>query len=144
MAKQQLVLDYVQAGKVRLVYRNLPVLGEASLRAAVAAEAAAEQGAFWPYHDRLFELLAAEGSGAFTDDRFRTLAAELGLDLRKWSASYASPQVLDRVQNEARVGQQLGVRTTPTFFIAGQKVEGAQDYSVFKALIDQSLVATGK
>jgi protein-disulfide isomerase len=144
VAKQQLIPDYVQVGKVRLVYRNLPVLGEASLRAALAAEAAAEQGAFWAYHDRLFELGSAEGGGAFRDDRLLAVAKELGLDLPKWSASYSSQQVLERVQNEAKTGQQLGVRITPTFFIGGQKVEGGQDYAVLKTLIDQRLAAAGK
>lgn len=139
-----MVPEYVRSGKVRLTYRHLTVLGDLSEKAAVAAEAAAEQGAFWPYHDRLFDLLSTEGRGAFTDERLQAIAADLGLDVATWNASRSSPLTLEKVHNETKQAEQLGVRQTPTLLIAGQKVEGAQPYVLLKQLIDQRLQAAGK
>jgi protein-disulfide isomerase len=143
VVSQQLAPEYVSSGRVRLTYRHITVLGEMSVAAAVAAEAAAEQGAFWPYHDELFAVLSSEGRGAFTEDRLQKIASKLGLDLEQWNASRGSALTLERVQNETRQAEQLGVRQTPTVLIAGQKVEGAQPYSVLKQLIDQRLQAAG-
>ncbi|MHB1004412.1 MAG: DsbA family protein [Chloroflexota bacterium] len=136
---KQIIADYVTQNKVRLVYRYFPVLGDKSFQAAVAAEAAAQQGAFWPYHDRLYDILATQGNGAFGDLTFRTIAADLKLDTAAFDKSYKDPATAAKVRAELDDGRRQGVQRTPTMFINGRKVEGALPYATFKSLIDDSL-----
>ena len=64
-----LIKEYVDTGKVSLVYKHLPFLGQESAFVAVAAECAADQGKFWQYHDYLFEHQQGENQGAFTKEK---------------------------------------------------------------------------
>lgn len=134
-----MIVDYVSQNKVRLVFRHFPVLGERSLRAALAAEAAAQQGQFWPYHDRLFEVLANEGAQAITDDRLRSLAADLGLNVETFNAATQDPETQRRVAAEVDQGRRDDVQRTPTLFVADQKVEGAIPYEELRQLLDTKL-----
>ncbi len=131
--------DYVNPGKVRLVFRALPVHGERARLAAEAAYCAHEQGKFWDYHDELFRLELNRGSRAFTPEKLKELAAELGLDVQGFAQCleehrYAS--VLDEDLAEAR---RLGVEATPTFFINDRKIVGAQHYEEFRKAIEAEL-----
>ncbi len=76
-----LVERYVQDGDVRLVFRNLPFLGDESHWAAVAASLAADQDKFWPFHDYLFANLRGENRGSYSLDRFLEIGEAVGLDM---------------------------------------------------------------
>ena len=71
---QQIITEYVDTGKAQLQYRYFSFIGDESVRAAEAAEAASAQGKFWEYHDTLFTYQGAENSGAFSEDRLIQLA----------------------------------------------------------------------
>lgn len=139
--------NYVETGKVRVGYRHTPYQGEGSLLAAEASECAAEQEAFWPYHDRLVERLAVEGKRDFSAENLKAFAAEIDsaeegveidseqfnqcLDERKYSE-----MVMAELENSHSI---LGVSGTPTFLINGTRLVGAQPYEAFEQVIESHL-----
>lgn len=102
--------------------------------AAEAAQCAREQGKFWEYHDKLFA-----NQRALSDEDLKKYASELGLDTDKFNACYDSGKYRSDVLQDAQVGQQVGVRGTPAFFINGRFLSGAQPFNKFKEIIDQEL-----
>jgi protein-disulfide isomerase len=121
--------------KIRLVYRHYPLPNHPNARpAAEAAVCAAEQGKFWPFHDRLF----ADQSKLSPDD-LKQSAAALGLDSAKFNACVDSHKTKAVVDADLQAGQEAGVDGTPAFFINGRVVSGAQPFEVFKRVIDEEL-----
>lgn len=127
-----LIEEYVNAGRVQLVYRFLPRLGVESLTSAKAAFCAGEQGQFWGYHDLLFRAQRGVDRGAFAADRLRAMAQELNLDLDAWSGCLEAEQTRQRIEADVAAGEAYGLRGTPTFVIRagnrGTLVEGAVPY----------------
>lgn len=111
-------------GQVTFAVRHFPLPSHPdAVPAALAAEAAAQQGAFAPMHDLLFERQAEWSGSADAAAAFRGYASELGLDLADYDAAVADDATLERVALDANAGIALGVRSTPTFFVDGQQVE---------------------
>lgn len=119
---------------LRFVYRDFPVLGPESVDAAMAADCAGEQGRYWEFHDRLF-------SGGLELGRATYLgyAEEVGLDVASVADCINSGRYRDEVLADARDAAALGVTGTPTFFINGLPLVGAQPLSAFVQLVDQEL-----
>lgn len=134
-----MIKEYVDTGKATLVYMNSAFLGQESVWAAQAAECAADQGKFWQYHDLLFARQNGENQGAFTEDKLIGFAQEMGLDMTKFQPCLKNDQTLARVQADVQEGQAAGVRGTPTFFINGQALVGAQPIEAFRSAINQAL-----
>jgi protein-disulfide isomerase len=133
----QIEKKYINAGKVKFVYRHFAILGKHSTAAAQAAECAGEQGKFWPYHDKLF---ASAGSPlAFTDGKLKSYAKELGLKSPDFSQCLDSGKYLKKVEGETAMAAFLGARGTPAFFLNGQLIAGAQPLEVFDAAIEKEL-----
>jgi protein-disulfide isomerase len=122
--------------QVRLVYRDFPLYGlhANAESAAEAANCAGEQNAYWKYHDKLFA--AGSGLGA---EAFRQYANELNLDAEKFSSCLESGVFKDEVKADYEFASKLGVSSTPTFFINGIPVVGAQPFTVFEQLITKEL-----
>jgi protein-disulfide isomerase len=122
-------------GKVRLVFKHSPIEGHtAAPLAHRAAYAAHQQGKFWEMHDRIFA-----NQRAMDREALLAHAAALGLDRAKFTADMdgaASQAVLDRDQAEAA---KVGVDGTPTFFVNGTPLVGAQPIEAFAAAIDKAL-----
>jgi len=131
-----LMKDY--AGKIRFVYRDLPLsaIHPDAQSAAEAADCAGEQGAYWKYHDALFGAKYGLGAQAYTQ-----YATDLGLDVNAFNTCVTERRYQSEVDNDASVGMNLGLTGTPSFFINGLKVIGAQPYEVFKQIIDKELAA---
>jgi protein-disulfide isomerase len=100
----------------------------------VAGMCAEEQGAFWPYHDKLFS-----DEYGLSRDAFLQYAADLNLDEAAFEACLDSGKYDDYIQEDMDFSLNLGVRSTPTFFVNGLAVVGAQPLDVFTRLIDQEL-----
>lgn len=120
--------------QVKLVYRDYPILGPNSLSAALAAECAHDQDAFWGFHDRLY----ADPSN-LTRDAFIAYATELELELDQFAQCYDDQVHRDAVVQDYNDGQALGVGGTPTFFINGKILVGAQPYDQFVSVIEAEL-----
>ncbi|MFB3819818.1 MAG: DsbA family protein [Candidatus Methylomirabilales bacterium] len=125
--------EYIQSGRVRLVYRHLAVLGQASVRAAEAASCAHDQQRFWEYHDKLFEQ---KGALAFSLSRLQGYAAELGLDGKAFGACLDGRKHAQRVEAETILGQALGATGTPAFLIKGQLLMGAHPIETFRRVLE--------
>jgi protein-disulfide isomerase len=130
---------YIASGQVRVGFQHFAFLGDESRWAAEAAECAAEQQAFWEYHDLLFASQSGENQGAFTKDNLKALAQSLGLDAEVFAGCVDSGRHAAVVTGETQAAQQLGVRSTPTFLINGRPVLGAQPFNVFADYIDAAL-----
>ena len=130
---------YIATGRVRLEFRNMAFLGDESIIAAAAAECANEQDAFWPYHDKLFGEQRGENSGAFSFDRLKSFAGDLGLDQTAFDECLNSTRTQQLVFDETDAGREAGVDSTPTFFINGQLLKGARSFSDFQDIIEEKL-----
>ena len=113
-------------GKIRLVYQHFPLEGhEWSRWAHLAAECAARQNWFWPYHDRLYGF-QPEWSAAKEPpiEIFMKFAKEEHLDLEIFSRCLSDPTAAEAVKEERLAGDDLRVRSTPTFFVNGEMIVG--------------------
>lgn len=128
---------YIGIGQVRFLYRHFAVLGKPSELAAQAAECAREQGKFWDYHDKLFA--SASSPLAFTGGKLKGYATELQLKSGAFNTCLDSGKHLEKVQGETSIAFFLGARGTPTFFLNGRMLVGAQPFKVFESLIDEEL-----
>jgi len=127
--------NYIRTGKVRLVFRDFPLsFNQYAQKAAEASECADEQGKFWEYHAKLFE-----NQNALDIDSLKQYARDLGLDITRFNECLDSGKMTQEVQKDFNDGLQYGVGGTPTFFINGIKLIGAQPYSAFERLIEQEL-----
>lgn len=121
---------------VRLVYRDFPLTsihGNAA-SAAEAANCAGEQDAYWQYHDKLFKAESGLGASAYIQ-----YASELGLDTAALEECLSSRRYQDEVEGDYNYAANLGVRSTPTFFLNGIPLVGAQPFEVFDEVISKEL-----
>jgi len=137
--KPEIVKQYVDTGKVQMIFKHYAFLGPESQWAAVASECAADQGKFWEYHDKLYKSQQGENQGAFNKDKLVAFAEELGLDKATFEDCLNNDKTLERVQADVNEGQGLGVRGTPNFFINGKPVSGALPFEQFQQVIEQAL-----
>ena len=137
---QQLRQEYENTGQVRFEYKPFVLDWNRTADPANAAACAADQGKFWDYHDALF---ARQGSSAqaFSNAALKSYAAELGLDATTFNRCVDKKERYDLLDKVGAEGRARGVNVTPTFFVNGQKIEGAAAYEVFKAQIDGLLNA---
>lgn len=131
--------DYVDSGKVRVVWKDYPFLGEESRWAAAAARCAQEQGKFWEYHDYVFSNQSGENQGAFSKDNLKKFATELRLNTAKFNECFDSNKYDQKLSEALTYGQQVGVSGTPASFINGKQISGAASYTTFKAEIEAAL-----
>lgn len=122
-------------GQIRFVYRDFPLGNHPEAApAADAANCAGEQDAFWEFHAALFSMQYGLNAQAY-----QQYAANLNLDLAAFNTCIQSNRYELEMAADLQYAQSIGVQVTPTFFINGIKVEGAQPYEVFKTIIDQEL-----
>ncbi len=121
--------------KVRLVFKHLPLsFHQDAHLAAQASMAAHEQGKFWAFHDKLF----ANNSSLKKAD-LQKYAKQLGLDMKKFNAALNSGKYKKYVDNDRAEAGRAGADGTPTFFVNGKRLVGAQPFSSFKQMIDAAL-----
>ena len=121
--------------KVRLAFKHFPLsIHPQAAGAHAAAEAAHRQGKFWEMHDKIFE-----NQRDLAPATFERYAAELGLDVERFKRDVASADVKKRIDEDMRQAQKLGVSGTPSFFINGRFLSGAQPFENFKQVIDSIL-----
>lgn len=123
------------AGQVSVVMKHFPLpMHGMSQPAAEAAECAAEQGAFWAYHDRLFER-----EGVLEEETLPAIAAQLGLDVPRFRRCLEEGRCRDRVRVDRREGERLGVAGTPMVFLNGRPVFGELEAKRLRAELRRAL-----
>lgn len=136
-----LMMEHVEDGDLRVEWRDVNVFGPASERAARASYAAAEQDAFWEYHDELFAGGETRSEDDLSDDALSALADELGLGSDQFEADFASEETAQQVADNQQLGIDLGAYSTPAFILGGQPIVGAQPSRVFVDAFDDALSA---
>ena len=135
--KPQLVSEYVEPGIVQFEYRDYAFRGPEAVRAAEAAACAADQGAYWRYHDTLF--LNQSGPNSFTDARLKQMAETLGLDTGTFNQCLDSGEKRAAVEASTAEAQAQGVDSTPTIFINGTEVAEWHDFNAVSQAIQAEL-----
>lgn len=137
---KQILNDY--KGKIYFVFRNFPLPMHANAPlAAEAAYAANLQGKFWEMHDKLYESQDewGEKSGSEAKSLIQGYAKDLGLDMTKFNDDLDKNAGNAKIQKDQNDGYQLGVDSTPTFYINGAKYAAVMSYDQFKQAIDDRL-----
>ncbi len=121
---------------VRVIYRDFPIeeLHDGAERAAISGTCAEEQGKFWEFHDAVFtsQDLSEEGIG--------DVVHTLGLDVDTFLACANKAMTRAEMESDLADGLDLDVKGTPTFFVNGEKIEGAVPFDLFTKLIQAFLV----
>ncbi len=137
-SESQLRKEYIETGKVKMVYRDFPLdsIHPFARGAGEAAECARDEGKYWTFHDQLFAR-QAEISGDTT--LFVSIAGNLKFNLANFENCIESRKYKDEVERDYQDGTAAGVRGTPATFINGKLISGAVPYATFKAAIDEAL-----
>jgi protein-disulfide isomerase len=130
------LLQEEYADQIRLVFRDFPLtnIHANATPAAAAANCAREQDMYWEFSDKLFEMKLNLGKSTY-----QTYAEELGMDMDAFNECLENGRYLEEVEADYDYAVNLGIRSTPTFFVNGIPVVGAQPFEVFKNLIDKEL-----
>lgn len=147
----ELTKEYIDTGKIRYVFRNLPLesIHPNAMRAAVAAECAGEQGKYWQMHDRIFANQRALDATSLVNHG----KAE-GLDAARFQQCLISDKYTAKIRADQAESDRVGATSTPSFFVAVltpgdsqaravRMIRGAHPYPTFKAAVD-SVLATIK
>lgn len=136
----QIQTEYIDKGLVKLDYRHYPLSFHPQARPlGIATECANEQGMFWEMHDKVFDENVAGSLASATGETYKEWAAEIGLDASAFNACYDEGRGGDVVDADFALGNEVGVSGTPTFYINGRQLVGAQPFASFKAIIDEEL-----
>jgi predicted DsbA family dithiol-disulfide isomerase len=141
----QVMENYVETGQVLYIFRDFPLPGQPqSLLAAEAANCAGKTGdggTYWAMHDVLFARQAEWSGRANAEAIFAGYAAEIGLDEAAFDECIDSGATRNLADVDVAEALARGVRGTPTFFVGGQLLVGAQPYAIIAASIDAALDA---
>jgi protein-disulfide isomerase len=140
----QLLEDYIDAGKVRYVFKDFPLtsIHPQAVKAAEAARCAREisgNDAYWEMHDRLFEGQQDWSDNIEFETVFKGYAGDLGVDQAAFDECLDSGRHADAVRADLQEGAGFGVTGTPAFFINTLPLRGAQPYEVFVQVIEELL-----
>jgi len=136
--------NYIESGKVNLIFMDLAVQGPDSLDAAEATYCASDQGRYWEYHDVLYNNQGSINGGWASEENLKRFASEMDLDMSSFNSCLESDKYQERVQQNVQIAREFGAKGTPTFLIVGPEgqqkiIEGPQPFSVFEKTIDDIL-----
>ena len=142
---------YIADGQVYYVFRQFPILDDASLvtresyQSANASMCAMEQGRFWDYHDILFANQGvAENAGAFSDKRLQAFAESLGLDMTAFNQCFNDDKYSAEIEADYQKGRAAGATGTPWFYLNGTLLSpGYMTYDQLKTAVEAAIIAEG-
>jgi len=140
-----IIENYVNTGKVNLVFVDLPFLGSDSWPASEATYCADDQEKYWEYHSALFEFQQEIDDGWANSNRLQAIALNLDLDIQKFDECMASDKHLPRINSHNQLARnEFGANSTPTFIIVnnsgdGERIVGAHPYATFEEIINSML-----
>ena len=142
--EDDLFKNYVETGKVKVIFKDFTIIGADSVTAAHAAHCADDQGKFWEYHDTLYDHWTGENNGWASSENLLQFAEDIGLDIDEFSKCMIDSKYTSIITNSNQDAKDLGVTGTPAFFIIGPdnkitKIGGAQPYDVFERIFNSEL-----
>ena len=133
--------DFIETGKVKLVFKDFPLNGPDSVLAAEAAYCAQDQEKYWQYHDELYKNWGGERTGWITRDSLDKFAITVNLDLDKFDKCLDDHKYLERVNQMYEFGKEIGIDATPSFLVFSNekiiKITGNQPLEVFLKSLDE-------
>jgi len=143
--RDTLIDNYIETGKAKLVFVDLPFLGRDSPKAAQASYCAEDQGQYWEYHTMLYTFQDGHPDSGWADrDRLNSFAFSLDMNMDEFNDCMDSSKYQKRVKANYDEAVKNDVQSTPTFIIISEdgkkkQFSGAQPYSVFSATIESML-----
>jgi len=143
--RDTLIDNYIETGKAKLIFVDLPFLGRDSPTAAQASYCAEDQGQYWEYHTMLYTFQDGHPDTGWADrDRLNSFAFSLDMNIDEFNECMDSSKYKKRVKANYDEAVRNDVQSTPTFIIISEdgkkkQLSGAQPYSVFSATIESML-----
>lgn len=140
-----IVSEYVNAGLVKIYFRDYIVIGPDSVTAALAAKCAGDQGLYWEFHDAIYGNYQGEQSGWASEAGIARIATSVdGLESEEWVECMQSTKHLEVIDASSQDARALGLTGTPAFYVIGSDGEitllrGAKPLTEFRAAIDAGL-----
>lgn len=131
--------EYIDTGKINFVYWDFAFLGEESFKTAEAGVCAQDQGKFWEYYDYIFNNQKGENEGTFSDEKIKSIAKTLGLDISKFNSCFDSRINKSNVEESSSLATSYNVSSTPTLFINRLPIEGVLPWENYKQIIETEL-----
>src|SRR3970282_876226 len=136
--------NYVETGKVKVIFKDYTIIGPDSVTAAHAAHCADDQGLFWKYHDTLYNNWDGENNGWASSENLLQFAGDIGLDTDEFSKCMIDSKHTSIIVNSNQDAKDLGLTGTPAFFIIGPdnkvtKIGGAHTYGAFERIFNSEL-----
>ena len=133
--------EYINSGKVNLVFKDFPLNGPDSVFAAEAAYCAEDQGKYWQYHDELYANWGGERTGWITVDSLNKFATSVDLEINEFNSCINEHKYHQRVLELEKFGKEIGIDATPSFLIFNDekiiKIRGNQPMDVFRKAINE-------
>ena len=133
--------EYINSGKIKMVFKDFPLNGDESIIAGEATYCAEDQNRYWAYHNVLYENWAGEKTGWIKFTSLYQFARYADLDLHEFTDCLSTHEHLDRVLENERYANKIGINATPTFLVFDDKkvirIIGAQPIDVFRQVISE-------
>lgn len=129
-------MDYIESGKIRYVYRDYPLdMHEHALNAAICANCAGKQQAYWEMYAKLYE-----NQDQLSDEHYLVWAKELRLDLEAFKSCLSAEEIISEVVNDLRTAKNMLISGTPAFIINNEMYIGVPPEEVFRIMLDDAIV----
>jgi len=142
--EESVLKNYVETGKVKIIFKDFTIIGPDSIGAANAAHCAEDQGKFWEYHDELYNNWAGENNGWASSENLVKFAQNIGLNEEEFNQCMIDKKYQKLVSSSSADAKNLGITGTPAFFVIGSdnqitRISGAQPYEVFRDIFEEEL-----
>lgn len=142
--EERILKNYVETGKVKMIFKDYNIIGPDSVTASHGAHCANDQGLFWEYHDKLYNNWSGENNGWASSENLFKFAQEIGLNMDQWSECMVNSKHSEIILASNQDAKMLELTGTPSFFVIDPnnkvtKLFGAQPYSQFENIFNSIL-----
>ncbi len=135
-----ILTEYVDSGKINLVFKDFPLNGPDSILGAEATYCAGDQGKYWDFHNELYSNWAGERTGWINNDSLNQFAKSVNLELDEFTTCLDEHKYKPKVLELEKFGKEIGIDATPSFLIFNDKkiikIIGNQPIDAFRQAID--------
>ena len=142
--EEDIIKNYVETGKVKIIFKDYNIIGEDSVKASQGAHCASDQGSFWEYHDILYSNWTGENNGWASPSNLTMFAESIDADMDKWTECMNVKKYSKIIMDSNNDAKSLELTGTPAFFVINSnggvsKLFGAQPFEVFQKIFDAEL-----
>ena len=142
--EKEIIKNYVETGKVKIIFKDYNIIGPDSINASHGAHCANEQELFWEYHDILYSKWTGENNGWASPTNLTMFAESIDADMDKWTECMNAKKYSKIIMDSNNDAKSLELTGTPAFFIINSngevsKIFGAQPFKIFQKIFDAEL-----